>query len=56
MPFGLAGGAEAFQRCMRDALVAYEAKHQAFLAEMEEDPQEPSGPPEPPKVRHQSSS
>ena len=56
MPFGLAAAAQAFQRCMRDAQVACEAKRQAILAEMEEHPQEPSCPFEPPEAQHQSGS
>ena len=36
MPFSLAGAAEAFQCCMRDARVTCEAMRQAILAGMEE--------------------
>ena len=52
MPFGLAGAAEAFQRCTRDAQTACEARHQAVLAEMEE----PLGPSESPEARPWSGS
>ena len=47
MPFGPPSAAVAFQHRMRDILAAREARHQAILAEMEMDPQEPPGPPEP---------
>ena len=56
MPFGLAGAAQAFQCCMRDARTACEVRHQAILAEMEEHLQEPPGPSKPPEARHQSDS
>ena len=56
MPFGLVGAAEAFQHYMRDTQTACEARHQVVLAEMEEHPQEPSGPSEPPEARHRSGS
>ena len=56
MPFGLLGAAEAFQCCMRDALMACEARHQVILAEMEEHLQEPPGPSKRPEARHQSGS
>ena len=41
----------AFQRRMRDALAAQEARPQAILAEMEMDHQEPTRPPEPPEAQ-----
>ena len=56
MPFGLAGAAEAFQHCMRDAQATCKARHQSLLAEMEEHLLEPSGPSEPPEARHRSGS
>ena len=56
MTFDLLSTAMAFQHRMRDALVAQEARHQAILAEMEMDPQEPTKPLESPEARGQGGS
>ena len=56
MPCGLPGAAVVFQRYMRDALAACEARHQTTLAEMEEHPQEPPGPSGPPEAWGQGGS
>ena len=51
MPFGLPNAAAAHQRLMRSILEAREARHCAFLAEMEMDLEGPPGPPEPPEAQ-----
>ena len=56
MPFVLAGAAEVFQRCMRNAQMSCEARHQALLAERKEHLQEPLGPSESPKAQCRSGS
>ena len=51
MPFGLPSVASAFQRNLRSILAAQEARHHAFLAEMETVFKEPPRPPEPPEAQ-----
>ena len=51
MPFSLPNAAAAHQRLMRSILEAQEARHRAFMAEMEMDLEEPPGPPQPPEAQ-----
>ena len=51
MPFGLPSVAPAYQRNLRRALAAQEARHHAVLTEMETVLKEPPGPPEPPEAQ-----
>ena len=51
MPFGRPSMAAAFQRNLGSILETQEARHHAFLAEMETVLKEPPEPPEPPEAR-----
>ena len=56
MPFDLLSAAIASQCRMRDVLANREDRHQVILAEMEMDPHEATGPPEPPEAQGQGGS
>ena len=56
MPFGLPSVTFVYQRNLRRALAAQEARHHAVLAEMETVLQEPPEPPEPPEAQGPSGS
>ena len=51
MPLGLPNASAAHQRLVWSILEAQEVRHRTFLAEMEMDLKEPSGPPEPPEAQ-----
>ena len=56
MPFGLPNAAATYQRHLWSILAALEARHHAFLVEMETVLEEPHGPVEPPKTQGSSGS